>query len=299
MKYHMPLKTAVIDAPSNLGLRPPQAGVVPGCYKMPWALRNAGLVEALRAVDLGCVIPPRYDPSWEPGETTRNCQEIAEYSGRLAERIDEALVRGLFPVVVGGDCSVLLGVGLALKNRGPHGLLFLDGHTDFRHLGNSGKVDAAAGEDLAISIGLGDSRLTNLSGMGPNFETQHVAALGGRPYDEHLEELKRRSIYFATSKTLLESRKDALDHAMRVVTDSTQGFWVHVDFDVVDSAEMFAADCPEPEGISFADLAKIISVAVSKKGCLGMDITIYDPDLDPSGLCATRIVSCLKIALSS
>ncbi|MEZ0472507.1 arginase family protein, partial [Luteimonas salinilitoris] len=290
-------KTAVIDAPSNLGLRPPKEGCVPGCYKMPWALRNAGLISALDAVDLGCVVPPRYDPSWQPGNTTRNSREIAAYSAKLAAIVEETLERGLFPLVVGGDCSILIGTGLALKRRGTHGLLFLDGHTDFRHLGNTGKIDAAAGEDLAISVGLGDAGLTNLSAAGANFQPKHVAVLGPRQHDEHLDELKQMSIYFATSTALQESGQDIIEQALRVVTDKTLGFWVHIDFDVVDASEMFAADCPEPGGISFSELSHIIAAARSTTGCLGMDITIYDPDLDAEALCAPRIVSCLSKAL--
>jgi arginase len=37
------------------------------------------------------------------------------------------------------------------------GLAFIDGHSDFRHLGNSEFVGSAAGEDLAIVTGRGDA----------------------------------------------------------------------------------------------------------------------------------------------
>jgi arginase len=40
----------VLDAPSNLGLRPPAPGTVPGCYKLAGALREQRIV-------LG--VPPR------------------------------------------------------------------------------------------------------------------------------------------------------------------------------------------------------------------------------------------------
>lgn len=299
MRLYVPPKTAVIDAPSNLGLRPPKEGCIPGCYKMPWALRNAGLIGALNAIDLGCVVPPRYNPQWQPGDTTRNSGEIAAYSAKLAAAVEEALANGLFPLVVGGDCSILIGTGLALKRRGTHGLLFLDGHTDFRHLENSGKIDAAAGEDLAISIGLGDPKLTNLSAAGSNFLPEHVAALGARQYDEHLDELRQRSIYFATSAELRTCGQKTIERALRVVTHKTSGFWVHTDFDIVDASEMFASDSPEPDGITFPELSHIIAVARSTEGCLGMDITIYDPDLDDGAVCAPRIVSCLSEALGS
>ena len=43
----------VLDAPSNLGLRPPVEGSVPGCYKAPWALRQAGLMRGVTATEVG------------------------------------------------------------------------------------------------------------------------------------------------------------------------------------------------------------------------------------------------------
>ena len=41
----------ILDAPSNLGLRPPKEGSIPGCYKLLWAIRNENSVEMLHAKD--------------------------------------------------------------------------------------------------------------------------------------------------------------------------------------------------------------------------------------------------------
>lgn len=51
----------VLDAPSNLGLRPPVPGTVPGCYKLAGALREQRIVQRLHALEGGVVVPPRYD----------------------------------------------------------------------------------------------------------------------------------------------------------------------------------------------------------------------------------------------
>ena len=61
MIFPSPRAIAILDAPSNLGLCPPGRGVVPGVYKLPWALRDCGIVQALRAFDAGSVVPPRYE----------------------------------------------------------------------------------------------------------------------------------------------------------------------------------------------------------------------------------------------
>ena len=63
----------------------------------------------------------------------------------LAERVRAVVQEGKFPFVLGRDCSILIGNMLALRRRGRFGLVFIDGHLDFRHPGNSKLVGAAAG----------------------------------------------------------------------------------------------------------------------------------------------------------
>jgi arginase family enzyme len=42
-----------------------------------------------------------------------------------------AVLEGEFPVVLGGDCSIVLGAMLALRRRGGYGLLYIDGDADY------------------------------------------------------------------------------------------------------------------------------------------------------------------------
>src|SRR3954453_13508468 len=97
-------RIAILDAPTNLGLRPPTATSVPGCAKAPGALRDHGLVSRLGARDAGCLTPPGYDPgSWRPGDGVAQASEIAGYTRQLALRIDEIVEEGEIPLVLGGD----------------------------------------------------------------------------------------------------------------------------------------------------------------------------------------------------
>ena len=112
-------RIAVLDAPSNLGLRPPTPTATPGCYKAPGALRDHGLIGRLGARDAGCLTPPRYDPGdWRPGDGVCHASSIAVYSLALAERIEAMIDAGEFPLVLGGDCSILLGSALAMNRLG-------------------------------------------------------------------------------------------------------------------------------------------------------------------------------------
>lgn len=297
-------RIAVIDAPSNLGLRPPTPTTVPGCAKAPGALRDRGLVSRLGARDAGCLTAPRFDTGeWQPGDGVSQAAEIAAYSRRLADRVDAVSDAGEWPLLLGGDCSVLLGVGVASRRRAKaasvaHGLVFVDGHSDFRHPGNSPYVGAAAGEDLALATGRGQPELTDIDGLRPYFDSKHVSVLGIRDSDDHRIELaavgvSHRTVPQLRSAGAVRSAEWAVEQLGNVA-----GFWLHVAVDVLDPSVMPAVDSPDPGGIALRELQQLIEVCVSYEECLGMELTVFDPDYDPDGEYAEAVVDTLAIALS-
>src|ERR1700692_2733017 len=118
-------RLAVLDAPSNLGLKPPSPGQEPGVKNMPGVLRAHDIIQRLLAEDAGSAVPPAYASAIDPAIKVRNARGIRDYSVQLANRIEELLGQGRFPLVLGGDCSILLGSALALRKRGRYGLLFV------------------------------------------------------------------------------------------------------------------------------------------------------------------------------
>jgi arginase len=102
-----------------------------GVETLPDALLAAGLGERLEAGRAGRLEPPPYDDRRDPKTMLLNPRGIAGYSVALADAVGRTIDAGEFPVVLGGDCSIVLGCLLALRRRGRYGLLFLDGHADF------------------------------------------------------------------------------------------------------------------------------------------------------------------------
>jgi arginase len=297
-------RIAVLDAPTNLGLRPPTATSVPGCAKAPGALRDQGLVARLSARDAGCVTPPRYDPGdWRPGDGVAHAEEIAWYSRRLADRIGSLLDAGEFPVVLGGDCSVLLGSALAVNRLSsdldsPVGLVFVDGHSDFRHPGNASYVGAAAGEDLALVTGRGQADLAAIENRRPYFQDSDVVVLGIRSHDEHRLDLHTAGIaYRAVPQLRAEGAARTAQWARRLL-NGCLGYWVHIDVDVLDPAVMPAVDAPDAGGIAYAELELLLSGLVATPHCLGVEITVFDPDYDPTGAYAAELVEMLVVGLA-
>ncbi|MFD0822987.1 arginase family protein, partial [Micromonospora zhanjiangensis] len=297
-------RIAVLDAPSNLGLRPPTATSVPGCGKAPGALRDQDLIARLAARDAGCLTPPRYDPGdWRPGDGVCHAAEIGAYSVALADRIGAIIDQGEFPVVLGGDCSILLGSALAMHRLGEAvggriGLVFVDGHSDFRHPGNASYVGAAAGEDLALVTGRGQADLAAIEGRRPYFRDVDVVVLGIRSQDEYRLDLQAAGIVHRPVPQLrAEGAARSAQWARDELVDCA-GYWVHVDVDVLDPAVMPAVDAPDPGGIAFPELELLLSGLVDTPHCLGVEITVFDPDYDLDGAYAAEIVGTLEAGLS-
>ncbi|MGW2037442.1 arginase family protein [Streptomyces virginiae] len=279
----------LLDAPSNLGLRPPAPGTVPGVYKLAGALREQGLLGRLGAREGGVVVPPRYDRGdWAEGDGVFNAKALAAYTVTLADRIERHLRAGEFPVVLGGDCSIQLGASLAMRRTGRYGLAAVDGSADFRHPGNTavnGPVGAAGGEELALATGRGQASLSDLEGLAPYLRDEDVRLFGLRDGDADLLELAEAGIFAATVGEIRRRgaaavARSALDGLHPPVTD---GFWVHLDADVLDPEVMPAVDSPDPGGLRPEEVAELLAVLVGSPRCVGLNVTIYDPDLDPDG----------------
>jgi arginase len=288
----------VVDGPSNLGLRPPVAGAVPGCYKLAGAIRDQGFLQRIGAVDAGYVTPPRYDrEGWKPGDGVFNAEAIAAYTVKLADRLTKLFDEDRFVVLLGGECSNLLGPALALKRRGRYGVAYLDGHSDFRTVDNSPYVGAAGGEALALITGRGQADLTDLEHQGPYTRATDAALLGIRADDEYVGDVRNAGIPVWPARVIAEDPAKAasgvLEHLKHL-----DGFWVHLDVDILDAAVMPAVDSPDPGGIDHAQLAELLQPLLSAPKCAGLDVGIFDPDLDPDGRYAAELTDTLVAALS-
>lgn len=159
----------LIDAPSNLGLRPPRPGHEPGVWRSPQSLREQGLAQRIRARNGGALRRPFYSVDENAETGFRNAAALARFSAELAERIGEIIDQEQFPLVLGGDCSVLLGAMLALRRRGRFGLGFIDGHNDFCYPRDPKRRGdyTAAGLDLALVTGQGPDILANIDQLRP------------------------------------------------------------------------------------------------------------------------------------
>jgi arginase len=303
-----PRRLVVLDAPTNLGLRPPRPGVIPGVAGMAQALRARRLVERLAAADAGRVDVPAYSP--EPDFTTgfRNGPAIRAFSERLADRTSAIARAGDFAVVLGGDCSVLIGNMLGLKPLGRHGLVFIDGHDDFTPVRDQAKVRGlvtAAGQDLALVTGRGPAALADIGGARPYVDEADVVVFGmyhdpdyADDYDMRLLDttsIRQRRVDWVRA---LGGRAAAEETLAWLNSRRLDGYWIHLDVDVLDQSVMPAVDSPNPHGLYIDELVDALQVFLASPKAVGLEITIYDPDLDPDGTCGDRLADAIVRAFA-
>jgi arginase len=294
---------ALLDAPSNLGLMPPAPGVEPGVRRGAGVLRTFGLCDRLGAVDAGEVVAPRYGFERDVTTGIRNPTEIADYSAALARAVGIQLDAHRFPLVLGGDCSILLGTLLALHRRGRYGLIFLDGHEDLQTPDVS-RTGGAAGMDLALAVGIGPRVLTSLGGDGPLVNPEDVAMLGARDnpaWYTGADIVRARDAMFV--RFLADLRRDGMAAvakaaALRLVAAGGSGIWIHIDVDVLDDALMPAVDSRQDGGLTYDELSALLRPMLETGRVAGMQVTIYDPDRDDIGLAGSRLVNWLAELLA-
>ena len=293
---------AVIDAPSILGLRPT------GVQYLPEALKAAGLMKKLKAEYEGRVLSLPYNPQRDKYTTLLNPDTIRAFSLQLAEKVISVLHKKQFPIVLGGDCSILIGNLLALKQMGSsnssrYGLFFIDGHTDF-YQPEASLTGEVADMDLAIVSGRGPDILTDIEGLKPLVLDQDIVVFGYRDGDQAAS-YGSQDVY-ETNMHVFDLEKVhtlGITHAAslaieKLMNDDLAGFWIHLDVDVLDDEIMPAVDYRLDGGLSFSDLNELLKIILGSKCAVGMDITILNPLLDVDGSITHRFVSSIVACLS-
>lgn len=277
------------------------SGTDRGEARAPAALRAAGLGDRV-GLDLGDA--PAAVTSTRRDERTgvRALPETiaAAHAVATALRTGAAERPGRRPLVLGGDCSLLLGV-FAGAVPGGTGLWFVDGHPDFLDARDSDTGETADLE-LAVLTGDGPPGLTGLGGAAPMVPARHVALIGHRT--EGLDEAS------AAEVARLPADLVTIDAAAVVADPHGAGrraadwagrlripMWLHVDVDVLDPTAMPAVTYPQPGGPDLDQLAAVLAPLAASPRLAGVSVADFRPDLDPDGRYAARLVDLLDRVL--
>jgi arginase len=286
---------AVIEAGSVLGLKPT------GVEKLAERLLSLGLARRLQARYATRVPPLPYAFERDPQTQTLNARAIAQWTPRLADAVERVLAAGEFPIVLGGDCSIVLGSMLALKRRGRFGLLFIDGHADF-YQPEANPNGEAASMDLAFATGYGPALLTVFEDHRPLVRAEDAVAYGFRDAGEQAHFGSQPLPADLRAFDLETVRALGAEHAARAAVEhltrgDLEGFFVHVDADVLSDDIMPAVDYRLPDGLDWRELEVTLRTALASGKAVGIEITIYNPSLDEDGSAGRGLVETLSRAL--
>ena len=293
----MPSRFTIIDAPSILGLRPT------GVEYLPEALKAAGLMKRSNANYAGRVSPLPYNSERDKVTLLLNPNSIKTFSLQLADRVSSVIRSKKYPIVLGGDCSILIGNLLALRRLGRYGLFFIDGHADF-YQPEASLTGEVADMDLAIVSGRGPDVLANIDGLKPLVRDRDIILFGYRDREQAAsfgsQDVRNTDIYsfdltYVKELGITTAASDALK---KLLHDELCGFWIHIDADVLDDSIMPAVDYRLNGGLSFYELSELLKIVVASGRSVGMDITIFNPNLDSDGSIARRFVSSVLEGIS-
>ncbi|MCG2614512.1 arginase family protein [Terrimonas sp. NA20] len=282
----------ILEFPSNLGLKAPSPGHEPGVRKLPSWLKQHQFHSLINPSATITLEPPPYTMLLDKASGVRNADAIIEYAKKQANLLQEVIESNSFALILGGDCSILIGNAVSLKRIGRYGLFYLDGHHDFMLPALSG-TGGAAGMDTAIVTGHGHEKLTDIGGLKPYFNEQHVWCIGNREYDtDYVRPVLESSIHY---QDLIAFRKQGANDCVNdffsmVESEKLDGFLIHLDVDVLDDDVMPAVDSRTTGGITYAELDAVLLPLLRSGKAVGLEITILDPELDPAGLYTKQFV---------
>jgi arginase len=276
-----------------LGVPTNSAGKIDGVARGPAVLRDVGLVDALHrsvtVLDYGDVALPSPSPTRASLSHVIDPDGLGALVARVRDAIAPILDQGHLPLVIGGDCPLLLGCLAASSGRDRVGLLFVDGHED-AYLPTQSSTGEAADMELAFALGMADASWSReLSTLLPLVAPTDVRILG--PRDGEL--LRAEGVASLRDRVaLVDGERLAADPA-RIAAAACgslpQPWWFHLDLDVLSTEALPAIDYPQAGGLGWDELVVVATTAM-RADPRGWDVTIYNPDLDPTRVHARRIV---------
>ena len=287
---------ALIGAPTSAG------AFAPGQEDAPGALREAGLLDALRGagrevVDRGDT--PRFRWRVDHDEPrAMNAAAVVDGVHAVAELAAAAIGAGELPLVLGGDCTVGVGTvsGAVAAGAEPR-LIYFDMHPD---LNTPASVPDGAFDWMGVAHMLdiedADDRFASAGARRPLLHDTDLVLFAAVPTQSTPHE---RQVIEA--RGLEPLGVDAAHRALERATADGRRFLVHFDVDVIDFSDVpLSENTGRGVGITFDAAFAALDVLVRHDALLGLTVTELNPHHGAQdGSDVTRFARRLAAALSA
>ena len=202
---------------------------------------------------------------------------------QIAEKVRHAVSEGAFPLILAGGCISCVGTIAGLGTPSP-AIIWLDAHRDFNtpETTISGFLDGMA---LSTTVGRCWGKLAaTVPGFYPVPE-QQVALVGAREFDANERVLLNGSdVHLVDPQRMRKQGPSAeLGPPLARIRGLTGRAYLHIDLDVLDSAEACVNQFSAPGGLTLAELLGVVGLVRERFVLAAAAITAYDPACDHDG----------------
>jgi arginase len=274
----------------------------PGQELAPAAWREAGLIEQLRAAGLD--VEDRGDLPAEPFRPVspagglRDADRVAAIAQRVAASVAEIRAAGRLPLVLGGDCTITLGVLAGSAADG--GLVYFDGDADLHTPDQDGSAVADT-MGMTHMLGGGSPRLARLGSRFPLVRPGQVVLFGFDPAElDTLQwtELASRHLYAAPAPAVRADPAGQARRALGYLGRRCGSYLVHFDVDVLHTGLFPLANFPHFAGLTLDQASACLEEFAGGEKFGGLVITEVNPGNDPSGELLGALVKTVAGALA-
>jgi arginase len=298
-------RIGIVGFPMDLGAD--RRGVDMG----PSALRYAHLQQKLEGIgytvkDFGDIHVEGAEMQNVGDPRLKYLPEIVRSSKILAKKVESMLNANYFPLILGGDHATAIGsiTGIShyCKRRSISlAVIWIDAHADM----NTPKTTPSGnihGMPLAVSLGIGDKRLTGIGGFSPKVLPENVALIGIRDVDpmesKTVKEHRDRGMQVYT---MTEVDKQGVTRIIaRVLNDFKNDVdHIHISFDLdgVDPDYAGGVGTPVEGGLTYRE-ASVIMEMVADCGCMNsLEMLEVNPILDTKNETSELAVDLIESAL--
>jgi len=269
----------------------------------PSAIRLAGIKEKLeslghKTIEHNSIFNAATKEYTDPGNPkAKYLEPITNACINLAKEVEQICNDGDFPLVLGGDHSIVLGslAGVAANAKTTNsriGVLYVDAHGDFNTTETT-PTGNIHGECLSASCGYGIPELTNLYFEGRKVDPKNVCFVGSRDLDEGEKKLMKQAgvTVFTMSDIDRIGFSDVVKQIIVFFRSRVDQIHVSFDMDVLDPMFAPGTGIPLPGGLTSREALLLMEEVAATKMVKSAEIVEVNPILDVRNQTAILAVS--------
>jgi arginase len=230
---------------------------------------------------------------------------VVSVARQVADRVADVAGSGRLPLVVGGDCTITLGVIAGLKRHHPDvGLAYVDGDADLSTPSDPEAPGSGIFDSMGIAhlLGAGAPELAGIAGTTPLLDPSRLAMMGCDPREIDLagrQFLAERGVSFQEGPVLAVNPAAAASRALADIAGAIGPLAVHFDIDTVDSGDLPLGNFPHyGSGVRFQHAVECLRLLLRHEPLAALVLTEVNPTHDATGELISQYIDGIVSALA-